>query len=118
MDFNEETSQKIEELQSLEMSMQTILMQKQKSQIELNEVNNALEEVNKAKDDVFKMLNGIMIKSSKDKIIKELEEKKKTLDLKLSSVEKQEKILDDKADKLREIINAEIEKQQKKVPKS
>jgi len=118
MEFDKETSEKIEELQTLEGSMQSLLMQKQNSQIELNEVNNALDEVNKAKDDVFKILNGVMIKCSKDKIMSELEEKKNILSLRLSSVEKQEKIVDDKADKLRGIINQEILKQQKDGSKS
>jgi prefoldin beta subunit len=93
-------------------------MQKQTTQIESNEVDNALGEVSKAKDEVYKILNGVMIKSSKDKIISELDEKKKVLDLRLNSISKQEALLDDKADKLRKIINEEISKQQKNGSKS
>jgi len=118
MDLDSATSERIEELQILEGNVQSLLMQKQSTQIESNEVENALSEVTNAKDEVYKILNGVMIKSSKDKIIKELEEKKKILDLRLNSIAKQETLLDDKADKLREIINEEISKNQKKGVKS
>jgi len=118
MDLDSTTSERIEELQILEGNVQSLLMQKQSTQIESNEVDNALSEVTNAKDEVYKILNGVMIKSSKDKIIKELEEKKKILDLRLNSILKQENLLDDKAEKLRKIINEEMSKQQKKSNKS
>jgi prefoldin beta subunit len=116
--MDSETSEKIEELQVLEGNMQSLLMQKQSTQIESNEVENALSEVSNTKDEVYKILNGVMIKSSKDKVLRELQDKKKILDLRLSSISKQENLLDDKADKLRKIINEELAEKQKKGVKS
>ena len=89
-------------------------MQRQTIQIELNESLNALEEVKNTKDDVFKMLSGLMIKVEKANALKELEEKKKLAEMKVNSFEKQEKLLSEKADKLRKEITSSVEKNEKK----
>jgi prefoldin beta subunit len=106
MDKN--TESKIQELQLLEQNLQNILMQKQAFQIELNETDTALEEVKKSKDEVYKITGNIMIKSSKDSLLKELEEKKKLLELRLKAIEKQEASLAEKATVFREEIVKEI----------
>jgi prefoldin beta subunit len=110
MEIPKEVSEKIEELRYIESNSQNLLMQKQNSQIELNEVNNALNEVRKAAGDVYKVSSNIMIKANKPDLIKELEEKKKILDMRISSIEKQEKVLDEKSEKLKKEVNAEISK--------
>ena len=51
-----------------------------------------------------------MIKSKKENIIKDLEEKKKTVELRVNAVEKQEKILEEKSNKLKEEINSVMAK--------
>lgn len=82
---------KIEELQHLESHLQNFLMQKQAVQIELNEIDNALREIKNSSDELYKMVSGVMIKSTKEKLNKELEEKKKIAEMKLASIEKEEK---------------------------
>jgi len=109
MNINPEIGKKIQELQMLEQSLQSILMQKQTVQIEMNENNNALEELGKSGDEVYKMIGGIMLRSDKPTLEKELEEKIKITDLRVSSIEKQEKLLSGKIDTLREEINKEVE---------
>lgn len=110
MDFSKDVEEKIEELRYIESNSQNILMQKQNSQIELNEINNALEEVKKSSGDVYKVSSNIMIKANKNDVIKELEEKKKVLEIRISSIEKQEDQLDEKSEKLKKEVNAEISK--------
>jgi prefoldin beta subunit len=110
MEVSKEVSEKIEELRYLESNSQNLLMQKQNSQIELNEINNAIEEVKKAEGEVYKVSSNIMIKANKQEVLKELQEKKKILDLKINSIEKQEKVLDEKSEKLKKEVNAEISK--------
>ena len=100
----------IEELQSLESGIQSLLMQKQNLQIELNESLNALSEVEKTNDEVYKILNGIMIKADKSKVLVELKEKKKLFELRVGSIEKQEKIFEEKAEKIRKQLNEEMNK--------
>lgn len=101
-------SKKIQELQILEQNLQTFLMQKQNFSLELNEVLNALEEIKHSNGEVYQMLSGIMIRSSVDKIKKDLDEKKKLFELRISSVEKQEKILDDRIQKLRDEMSSSM----------
>jgi len=80
----------------LEHNIQQVLMQKQALQLELNEVSNALVELNKTKDEVFRVMGNIMMRASKESLRKELEGKKKALELHLALVEKQEAIIEEK----------------------
>jgi len=110
MNISKEIAAKIEELQILEQNLQAFLMQKQAIQIDLNETTNATNELKSSKGDVYKMLGGIMIKSDKETTLKELEEKKKILDLRVGSMEKQEKLIEGKSDALRKEISASVSK--------
>jgi len=102
MKESEDASKKIQELQLLERNLQIFISQRQPIQIELNETNN-------------RIISGIMIKSSKDETIKELAEKKKILDMRINSMEKQEKILEEKSLRLREEVAKEfVRKAEKK----
>jgi prefoldin beta subunit len=106
MEINKEISEKIQELQIFERSLQTLSMEKQNLQVESNEISNALEELSKSGDEVYKILNGLMIKANKDSLSKDLSERKKLLDLRLVSIEKQESSSEEKAEALRNEINA------------
>ena len=110
MDISKEAEKTIEELQILEQHLHGFLAQKQTVQVELQEVDNAINEIEKTKDDVFKILSGIMLKADKNTLKKELEERKKILVLRISSIEKQEKILEEKTSKLRDKIQGAMEK--------
>jgi len=100
MNIDKETQQKIQEIQILDQNLQSILMQKQTFQLELNETTNAIEEVKKTEDSIYKILGQVMIKSDKEKVLKDLEEKKKLFELRLDALEKQEKLLGNKAREL------------------
>ena len=93
---------KLQELQILEQNLQGILMQKQTFQIELAESQGALEELEKSGEEVYKIIGQLMIKSDKSKMKSELEEKKKMLELRIKTLENQEKISTEKVGKLRE----------------
>ena|SRR3989344_3314431 len=93
---------KIQELQILEQTMHNILLQKQAFQMELSETQSALNEVRGSKDDVYKIIGQMMVKSDKKNIIEELSNKEKIIELRLSSIEKQENSLMEKIEKLRE----------------
>ena len=101
-----EKNKKIEELQMLENHLHYILAQKQTVQSELNEINNAVGELSESDEEVYKIVSGIMIKSTKEKLGADLKEKKKMLDSKLEAIEKQEKLLEKRASELKdEVIN-------------
>jgi len=101
MKIDKETQERIQDLQSGEQNLQNLLLQKQAFQIELGESESALEEVKKAGDEVYKIAGNIMIKASKDQVIRDLDEKIKVFGLRLKAIENQEKIFVEKTGKLR-----------------
>lgn len=94
-------NQDMQELQFLEQNMQNILFQKQAFQMELSETNSALKEIENSGDEVFKIVGQLMLKSDKQKIKEELSKKKKLLDTRMKTFEKQENSLTEKIGKLR-----------------
>ncbi len=94
--------QKIQEMQILEQKLQNSILQKQAFQIELAETDSALKEIEKSGDEIFKIIGQLMIKSEKSKIQEELLNKKKILELKVKSFEKQENFLGEQLDKIRD----------------
>jgi len=110
MDSNNSREQKVKDLQMTEQNVQNLSLQKQTSQVELNEINNALAEIEKTDDEIYKILGGIMIKTDKTALKKELGEKKKLLELRIQAIEKQEKLVSEKAKKLRSEISQEFNK--------
>ena len=87
----------IKRYQDITEKLRLVLLNKQQVQIQLTEVNNALEELNKTEENVtvFKIVGNLMINKKKNEILNELNEKKDTLEIRLKSLEKQEKLLKD-----------------------
>jgi len=105
-----ENSEKIQELQILEHNIQAVLMQKRTFQMEIAETVSALEEIQASKEDSYKIIGQLMIKMPKERILKELEEKKNILESRIANFEKQEEGLIKRADKLRDEIFSKKEK--------
>ena len=79
------TQEKIQQLQMLQQSMQQFLMQKQQFQAQLVEIESALKELEKT-DSAYKIVGSILVGSDKADLKKDLEEKKKVLDLRIKSL--------------------------------
>lgn len=110
-----ETQQKIQHIQILEQSFQQLLMQKQAFSLELNETNFALEELKKAKGDVFRIVgNQIVIKSTKEDLEKEMNNKKGLINLRLKNIDKQEKEFSEKIQEMKKEIIEKIQNQSSK----
>jgi prefoldin beta subunit len=79
-------------LNQLQQNLQAILMQKQHLEVEGMEIDKALEELKKATPDdiVYKSAGPILIRSKKDDLMKELEEKKELLNTRIAVLSKQE----------------------------
>ncbi len=107
--IDEETQQKFHELQVLENNIQNLLMQKQTSSMEFGETSNALDEVKKSKNAIYRMIGSIMVVVDKESTIKELEEKKKILELRAESISKQEKTFETRAHSLQQEIKKLLE---------
>lgn len=98
----------IQEMQLLEQNLHNLLLKKQAFQIELSETQAALKEIEDANDDIFKVVGELMIKTEKSKIKKELSEKEKMVELRLKTIEKQEQMLAEKIDSLREELMKQL----------
>ncbi len=94
----------LEELQVLEQNLQQVFMQKHAFQLELTETDAARSELEKTDGDVFKMIGSLLIKTDKISMQKELDQKKKMLELRVATLEKQELSLATAVDKLRQEI--------------
>lgn len=109
MEIDKETERQIQELQLLENSMQSLMMQKQSFQMEFSEIENALGELEKTKEDVFKIVGSVMIKAKKDELVKELKEKKELLQVRIKSLDSQEEKISSAAENLRAKVLAKIQ---------
>ena len=102
--FEMKNDEKFQELQILEQNLQNILMQKQSFQMELSETQGALNEIKNSKDDVFKIVGQLMIKTEKARILDELLNREKILEMRLKKMERQEEVFMEKLEKLREEV--------------
>lgn len=104
------TEEKIGQLQLMEQNLQNFIMQKQKFQTQLFEVDNALKELESSKDKAYKIVGTVMIATKREDLIKELKEKKSVLELRVKTIEKQEKSLKDKAAEMQTEIMSSLKK--------
>ena len=83
---------KIQQLQLLQQNLQNILLQKQQLQNQLLELESALAEL-RTTDQAYKIVGKIMIATSKEKLLQELEHKKEVQEVRLKNIIKQEEKL-------------------------
>lgn len=108
--LDEDTQNKIRELQMLEQSFQQFLMQKNAFNMELSETNYILEQVEKTTGEISRIVGGqVVIKSSKDEVLTEMKKKKELLSQRISSIDKQEKDFSKRIDDIREEVMKRIQ---------
>lgn len=106
-------NQTISEFERGRAQLSSLSVQKQQLQMQSEAFSQTLEELKKTKEEkVFKFAGNIMIQSPVADVQKEVETKKESTDLRLKTVQKQETIMIDKLNKLKE----QIEKMQGKPP--
>ena len=99
---------KINEIQLIEQRMNNLLQQKQTFQSQLTEVENATNELEKSNGKSYKIIGPIMIESSKEDLKNNLLDKKKILDLRIKTFEKQEDKLKEKVNEFQQEILKEL----------
>ena len=83
----------INRLQQMRMQLQMIMQQRQQVEIRIKEIEEALEELEKTdtKTPIYKSIGSILIKTKgKNEVTKELKTNKESLDLRKTTLEKQE----------------------------
>lgn len=105
--MNEETREKIAQLQNIEQNINQLIAQKQQFQSQNIEVDNALTQLKDTKK-VYRIIGNIMVVSTKDKVQKELDEKKELTELRLKTLDKQEDKMREKASALQKDVMEEM----------
>lgn len=107
--FDAETRQAIQEIQMMEQNFEQLMQQKHLFNMEIGETDLALREVEKAEGDVFKLVGGqVIVKSSKEKLSADLKHKKELLELRMKSIDTQEKDFSERIETLRKEIMGKI----------
>ena len=108
--------EQLAKMQQSQQNLQSIMAQKQHLELEQLETEKALEEITKATDDttVYKHAGSILIKSNKNDLIAELEEKKELAKTRVTVLSKQEQrikeTLKEQESKINEMIRSESTK--------
>jgi len=79
-------------LEQLQQNFQSVSLQKQQVEAELNETEKALEELNKSpeSDQIYKYAGTLLLKVTRENIVKELEERKEVANTRNLVLTKQE----------------------------
>lgn len=100
-------------LQQVQQQLQTVATQKTQYEITIKEAKRAEEEMKHVADDaeVFVSIGAVMMRQDKLKVESSLNEKIETLELRIKSLEKQEKALQGKFEQLQAQIKGALEGQ-------
>jgi prefoldin beta subunit len=105
-------------LQQLQQNLQAIMMQKQQVEIENVETERALEELKKTTSDdaVYKLAGPLLVKSNRDVLIKDLEEKKELSKTRVVVLGKQESRVKENLKEVESKINQMVQMSQSGSP--
>lgn len=111
--MNKEMQSKINQLSLMEQNLQNFALQKQQFQAQLMEIESAEKELKGSKE-AFKIIGNIMVACEKDKVQKELADKKGVLKTRIESFEKQEAKIKEKAESMQKEVLDEMQKSEKR----
>jgi prefoldin beta subunit len=103
----------LQKFDTMRRNHETLTTMSQALQTEMNEVRGTLEELKKQPDDTvtYKTVGQVMFKVEKPKLSADLEDKQKTLEMRLASTKKQLESLTEKLQELQNKIQLELSKQ-------
>jgi prefoldin beta subunit len=105
---SQEAQNTLAQAQAYQQQAQNILIQKENISLQLAEINNALGELEKTTEtEIFKMSGPVLIKSTKSSVKKELSEKQELLNLRLKTLEKNERKLREELEEIRAKLSRE-----------
>jgi len=101
----------INRLQQFRMQLQMITQQRQQVEIRLKEIEEALQELEKTdeKTAIYKSIGAILVKTKgKDEVVKELKENKESLDIRKTTLDKQESRTKEKLNEIQSKVQNEL----------
>lgn len=95
-----------------QQQLQSVLLRKQQYEAELREVEKAITEIEKLPQDakIYKSVGNFLIQQSRDAALQELKDRKELLELHVKTLTRQESMLREQLEKLRDEINKELAK--------
>jgi len=93
MEVPKEVAHDINEFQTAQNQLQMIMVQKQQIKMQLEEIDDALEELKGKSSKVYKSIGSLLIESNSEDVLKELNESKETMKVRLGVLGKQEEKL-------------------------
>ena len=108
MEISENARELLTKFQNLQQQHQMLLAQKESLSMQYAEAKAALEEVKKSEGKLFRVVGPVMLGSKKADIEKDLSERIESSELRIKSIEKQEKIMMTKLEDIQEAIRKEL----------
>ena len=101
------TSQQVQQLlvqaQSYQQQIQNIIAQKETLKLQETEIKKALDELEKTQEEnVYKISGPILVKTSKEEVVKELKDKHELIQARIKTLERSEEKMKEKIEELRE----------------
>lgn len=102
--------QELERYDQLQQTLQALLVQKQQVDLELTDIEKAIEELTKESDDVqvYKIAGSIMIRTTKQELLKELGERKELANTRRTILTKQEEKIRQSLQEIQAKVNQAI----------
>lgn len=95
----------LQQFQALQQQYQSVIFQKEAAGMQMQEAEIAEKELSRASGDAFKAVGAILVKKDARALLAEIAEQKEMLDVRIKSLEKQEKLITDRlADLQKRII--------------
>jgi len=107
-------------LQQLQQQLQTVAAQKAQYEMAIRESRRAIEELKDLPEDVevFNNVGTVMVQQKKEKVLTGLSEKVESLELRVKSLEKQEKAMQARFEQLSTQIKGVLEGGKKAIPEA
>ena len=102
--------QRLLRLQQLQQTLQGVMAQKQQLELQLTEVEQATGELEKMSETavIYKSIGALLVKSKKDKVTKELTQRKELLKMRVDVLGKQEERLRTQVKDLQEKLQRDL----------
>ncbi len=98
----------IAQLQTVQQQLQMVVSQKLQLENSLKEIENAIREVEKVDENtpIYKNVGTVLVKTKKDEILKELNEKKETIEVRIRALSRQEEKLKERLQELQNKVKS------------
>jgi len=102
MELSEE---KQRELLALQQQYQALIVEIETLKLKNKEIEEVLEELNKSnKNEAYKLVGNVLIKKSKEEILKELNDEKEIIEVRLKSLEKNKQKIEEKLKEFKKLL--------------